>query len=214
MLVTDFDGTLTYHDFYHIAKQRLLPRNWKNPFVAYQKGELTHFQAMQRFFEQINTSEAEILAVLQEVEIEPKLAEWVTRLRSGGWEVMITSAGCAWYIERILASANVDVEVHASPGRFVPYQGLFMEEAKHSPYFCPSAGIDKASAVRAALSQGVPVAYAGDGPSDLEAALLVPPALRFARIELATMLDDLGEAYQPFTRWGEVAESLSRYPLP
>jgi 2-hydroxy-3-keto-5-methylthiopentenyl-1-phosphate phosphatase len=52
------------------------------------------------------------------------------------------------------------------------------------------------------------VAFAGDGPPDLQAALLVPPGLRFARGGLAEELRARGEAFQPFSRWSEIAREL------
>ena len=92
----------------------------------------------------------------------------------------MTSAGCDWYIRRLLAQAGVELEVHANPGRFVPGLGLQMEMPVGSPFLSPTLGVDKARVVRHHLEQGRTVAFAGDGFPDEEAALFVPGSLRFA----------------------------------
>jgi 2-hydroxy-3-keto-5-methylthiopentenyl-1-phosphate phosphatase len=76
------------------------------------------------------------------------------------------------------------------------------------PVFSPDLGVDKAGVVREGLSRGIPVAFAGDGFPDLEAARLVLPELRFARRDLAAALDREGRAYRPFERWAEIARAL------
>jgi 2-hydroxy-3-keto-5-methylthiopentenyl-1-phosphate phosphatase len=87
-----------------------------------------------------------------------------------------------------------------------------MERLTGSPYFAPGTGIDKAAVVRTALEGGRTVAFAGDGPPDLEPALLVPAGLRFARRgrALAAALDAQGQRYHAFDRWAEVARALPR----
>jgi 2-hydroxy-3-keto-5-methylthiopentenyl-1-phosphate phosphatase len=62
-------------------------------------------------------------------------------------------------------------------------------------------------AALALLGTGL-VAYAGDGPPDLEPSLMVPPELRFARGWLAEELRARHEPFRPFRRWSEIAETL------
>ena len=208
VLVTDFDGTITHNDFYDIVTTTLLPSGGQSPFRDYQAGAITHFEALRRIFAGLRVSEADLLAALVRADPEPRLAHWVGLLRAAGWEVVVTSAGCEWYIRRVLADAGVELEVHANLGRFEPFGGLFMELPTASKYFSPTHGIDKAAAVREMLAKGVPVAYAGDGHSDVAASLLVPPELRFARSDLAQVLDHRGIDYQSFDRWGDVARAV------
>jgi len=70
-------------------------------------------------------------------------------------------------------------------------------------------GVDKSAVVRHALRVADTVAFAGDGPTDLQPALLVRPGLRFARGFLAEALRARGEAFQPFSRWSEIARELA-----
>jgi 2-hydroxy-3-keto-5-methylthiopentenyl-1-phosphate phosphatase len=208
VLVSDFDGTMTRHDFYKLAIEHLLPPDIPDHWAEYRTGAITHFEALRRYFAAIRASEEEVLAVVDRMELAPELAAAVARLRGAGWEVVVTSAGCAWYIGRLLAAAGVDVAVLANPGRFEPGRGLLMEMPTDSPYLSRDLGIDKARVVRGHLDKGRPVAFAGDGFPDAEAARLVPADLRFARADLANLLEQQEQDHQPFDTWSDIARAL------
>ena len=188
ILVSDFDGTMTRRDFFQIALERLLPADLPDYWQDYVSGRRTHFETLQIIYGAIRASEGQVLAVLPLTELDPELGPWVRRLEAAGWRILVASAGCEWYIRQLLRPHAVDIEVHANPGSFAPGQGLLMTPPVESPYFSPTHGIDKAAIVGQALTSGVPVAFAGDGYPDIDAALLVPAHLRFARAALAESL--------------------------
>ena len=210
ILVTDFDGTLTRHDFYALAASQLLPDDTPNYWSDYRAGRMTHFEALRSYFAAIRADEAALMRVVDQMQLEPRLAEALATLQEGGWQVVVASAGCRWYIDRLLDAAGVSLEVHANPGRFEPGRGLWMELPRKSPFFSPTHGIDKAGIVRHWQMTGAIVAFAGDGFPDVEAARLVPPPLRFARGDLARVLQRTGELFQPFASWFEVATALAK----
>ncbi len=188
-LVSDFDGTLTRLDFFRLALERLTPPGVPDYWQDYRDGRLTHFEAMRSYYASIRATEAETLGVVEALELQPDLAAWVERLDGAGWKVVVASAGCEWYIRRLLERSGVELEVHANPGRFVEGRGLLMDLPANSPYFSPSHGIDKLAVVRAAQRSGRRVAFAGDGYPDLAAARLVSPDLRFAKASLVLALE-------------------------
>src|SRR5262249_50076752 len=98
VLVSDFDGTMTRHDFYKRAIESLLPPDTPDYWAEYRAGTITHFEALRRYFASIRASEAELLAVVARMELDPELPAAVASLRRAGWEVVVTSAGCDWYI--------------------------------------------------------------------------------------------------------------------
>ncbi len=208
VLVSDFDGTMTRRDFFKLAIQQLLPADGPDFWSEYRAGRITHFEALRRYFAEIRASEAEVLAVVDQMELDPGLPRAVAELRQAGWRIVVTSAGCDWYIRRLLAQAGVDLEVHSNPGRFVSGLGLQMEMPVGSPFLSPTLGVDKARIVRRHLAQGRTVAFAGDGFPDEEAALLVSGSLRFARGDLADVLRRKGEPFQPFDAWSQIARYL------
>lgn len=210
VLVSDFDGTMTRHDFYKLAIESLVPPDTPDYWAKYRAGTTTHFEALRRYFAAIRASEAEVLAVVERMGLDPELPAAVESLRRAGWEVVVTSAGCDWYIRRLLAAVGVDVEVHANPGRFESGRGLLMELPVDSPYLSPTLGVDKARVVQRRLDEGRTVAFAGDGFPDATPAMLVLGDLRFARGDLADLLGREGQDYRPFDTWSDIAHALFR----
>jgi len=209
LLVTDFDGTLTRDDFYQLAIKELLPAGLPDYWGDYRAGRMTHFEALRAYFSHIRADEATVLDVVHRMGLEPRLAECLAELDRAGWDVVVTSAGCAWYIRILLAEAGVQIPVYSNPGRFEAGRGLLMEPPpQDGPFFCRELGVDKAGVVRSGLAEGRRVAFAGDGFPDQEAAKLVPDSLRFARGDLARTLAEQGLGFVPFDRWSDVAESL------
>jgi glycerol-1-phosphate dehydrogenase [NAD(P)+] len=173
ILVSDFDGTMTRNDFYRLAIESLVPPGTPDFWQEYRSGACTHFEALRRYFATIRKSESEVLEVVDRMELDPKLSDAVSNLRQAGWRVVVASAGCDWYIRRLLAKADVEVEVHANPGRFETGRGLLMEMPVDSPFQSKTLGVDKARIVRRFLDEGWKVAFAGDGFPDAESARLV-----------------------------------------
>ena len=199
---------MTREDFYQLAVKHLLPPDVPDYWVDYRAGRITHFEALQAYFAAIRADEPTVRAIVERMQLDPKIAAGVDALDRAGWDVVITSAGCAWYIRLLLAEAGVEVPVHSNPGRFEHGRGLLMELPAAGPFFSPTVGVDKAAVVRQGLLDHRRVAFAGDGFPDLDAARLVPEALRFARADLAQALDREGLGFQPFTCWSEVARTL------
>lgn len=215
VLVSDFDGTMTVNDFYKLVAERLLPPDALAPWAGYRAGLLTHFEALRDIFARLRAPEEAILALVRDMGPDPMLGQSVARLRAADWEVVVASAGCSWYIGRVLQDLGMagQVEVHANPGRYAPETGLVMELPPDTRFQCLETGVDKAAIVRFHRDRGVRVAFAGDGFADLPAALATEPELRFARGDLAEALRKMGQDFHPFERWSEVAETLLALPL-
>ena len=63
VLVSDFDGTMTRHDFYRLALAELLPPETPDYWAEYRAGTITHFEALRRYFASIRATEGEVLAL-------------------------------------------------------------------------------------------------------------------------------------------------------
>lgn len=83
-----------------------------------------------------------------------------------------------------------------------------MEMPLGSPYLSESLGIDKTAVVRKLVAAGTNVAFAGDGFPDVEPARLVPGNLRFARADLADILQEEGLEFYRFNAWSEIPRVL------
>ena len=210
VLVSDFDGTMTAEDFYSLAAARLLPPDALAPWQEYLAGRMSHFEALRTIFSRIRAPEAAALAVVADMGLDPGLPAAVERLHAAGWEVVVASAGCDWYIRRLLDGAGVRLRVYANPGEYLPGGPLVMDAPPPSPFTCPETGVDKAAVVRDALGRVQTVAFAGDGFADLPAALLVPAGRRFARGDLAGALRERGEGFRDFAAWSDIAAMLPK----
>jgi 2,3-diketo-5-methylthio-1-phosphopentane phosphatase len=208
VLVSDFDGTMTRHDFYELAVESLVPPGTPDYWAEYRSGAITHFEALRRYFASIRAGEAEVLAVVERMELDPNLPAAVAALRHAGWDVVVASGGSDWYIRKLLTAAGTEIEVHSNPGRFEAGHGLLLEMPVGSRYLSPTVGIDKAGVVRDHLGAGRTVAFAGDGFPDADAARLVPGRLRFARGDLADVLAREHLEFRPFTEWSDIARAL------
>lgn len=209
IFISDYDGTITNKDIYSLLAERYVPRDTPDYFAQYAEGRITHFDAMAAYFAFMPTEERQLEELFDASEADPDLGASAALLPRAGWTLMVVSAGCSWYVERVLKKAGVAAPVYSNPGRLEQGRGLVLDKPDvSSPYYSASFGIDKSAVVRHALHATETVAFAGDGPPDLEAALLVRPELRFARGFLATALRARGEAFRPFSRWSEIARDL------
>lgn len=208
ILVSDYDGTLTLHDFFEIACTELVPPGTPDYWGEFLAGQWTVFEVLERIFASIRADEATVLDAARRCVIDPEAGPLIRQLQQAGWEVQIASAGCHWYIDRLLAEREIEIEVFANPGEFRPGEGLVLQRNIGAPHYAPATGIDKAGVVRAALERCERVAFAGDGAPDFAAASLVPESRRFARATLARKLTAAGMGFRPFERWAEVAEAL------
>ena len=210
IFVSDYDGTITDKDFYLLLAERYAHADTPDYFVQYRDGRISHFEAMAAYFALAPTEEQRLEELLAASQVDPDLGASAKLLRRSGWELWVVSAGSSWYIERVLRRAGVAATVYSNPGRLENGRGLVLEKLDpSSPYHSPSVGVDKSAVVRHALQIADTVAFAGDGPPDLQPALLVGPGLRFARGILADELRARGEAFQPFSRWSEIARELA-----
>jgi len=208
VLVSDFDGTMTRHDFYKLAIEKLIPDDTPDYWAQYRSGSITHFEALRLYFAAIRGTEDEVLAVVRQTELDPKLPSAIESLRRAGWRVVVTSAGCAWYIQWLLKSVGIELEIHSNPGHFDPERGLVMQMPTTSPFWSPTLGINKTAVVRDFLQQDKTVAFAGDGFPDADPARLIPADRRFARADLADVLRSENEPFQPFHSWSDIASTL------
>lgn len=208
IFVTDYDGTITRIDYYERVLARPdCERAWEY-WQDYLDGRLNLFAGLAGIFSTVPDEET-ARELIDETEPDPELAAGLAQLEAAGWDVLVVSAGCQWYIDRVFAAAGVSLRVIANPGEFVPGKGLVMRPAADSPYLLAGGGIDKARVIRDLQPNYRCVAFAGDGRPDVEAAELVSPEFRFATGWLAGVLEKKGLKFQRFARWKEIADRLA-----
>jgi len=104
-MVSDFDGTMTRYDFFDIARRHLPTATEHDYWQDYLDGKISHFEAMAAIYAAIRTDHQGMENALASMELDPTLCDSVTRLQAAGWKIIVASAGCEWYIERLLGTA-------------------------------------------------------------------------------------------------------------
>jgi 2,3-diketo-5-methylthio-1-phosphopentane phosphatase len=211
-LVSDFDGTLARPDFYQLVRRRLVPAGIADYWQKYRSGLITHFDALNCYFDAAHGGERDWRDITRSMQLPDDLPARLKQLRDAGWETVVVSAGCTWYIDILLERARVQIPVLANPGRLVDGH-LVMERPVDSPFYSRETGIDKAAFVTHLRQAGQTVAFAGDGFTDLAPSRLVDAGLRFARSDLAAACREQKLDFQPFDGWTEVVDHLVGQPM-
>ena len=210
ILVTDFDGTFTRRDFFDLILERHDPPGAREGWQRFVDGELTHSEGIAAVFAALRTDESGADALVDALDPAPGTAAAVRRLQEAGWEIVVASAGCRWYIDRLMVRLGLSVTIHASPGAFSPETGLVMTPDPAARFFHPETGIDKPAVVLDALDRDPVVAYAGDSNTDREAAMFVPAQRRLITGWLRRRFAEEGMAFVGFANWDEIPEILLR----
>lgn len=211
VLVSDFDGTLGQPDFYDVVRERAVAAGAPDYWLAYEAGRMTHFDALKAHYEAVAGGTEALLDLIRAIRLPDDLPAHLDRLRSAGWEVIVVSAGCRWYIDLLLERAGARLPVIANPGH-VEDGHLVMQRPVDSPFHDFEMGVDKVAVIKWLQEKGHTVAFAGDGSTDLEPSRRVPEQWRFARGELAAACRERGYGFRSFQSWVDVADALSEQP--
>lgn len=171
-LFSDFDGTISDDDFFWFIADRYFDQAALEPWNRYLRGEITHLEALNAIFAQIRLPEKELLAFIDTIRIDPEFAKTAALCRQKGIPIYIGSAGCDYYINRLIGSiiAADNIRLVTNHGVYSPHSGLTMYPPENSPFYDSKVGISKAKVVDHLHQQGYKVVMAGDGPPDFPAA--------------------------------------------
>lgn len=208
IFVSDFDGTFTQHDFYDLVTKAFPEILQYNDWTHYEEGKITHFEALRSIFSRLRSPETTLIDIINKMTITSNLAKDIDTLNNHGWNLVVASAGCDWYIKKLLGSNLDKLTLYANPGTYSAENGLAMTRADLGTFSSDNLGVNKLAIVEDALTRYQYVAFAGDGRPDLEPALIVPSDKRFAKGWLAQKLDSLNEEYVPFSDWSDIIPYL------
>ncbi len=213
VFITDFDGTMTRHGVVDLVRTRYANPVTDAAWSGYERRQLSHYDAVAAIFSQLRLNENDLAGFLAATGLDPALPAVFHLLHKQGWQVVVASAGCEWYIRKILEPHGLAPLVFANPGDYTEATGLRMAFPKPGNFVCRETGIDKVAIVNAALRSGAVVAYAGDGGPDWEPIQLVPPRLRFARGWLAGELKSQNIDFEEFANWDQIAFKVANGAL-
>ncbi len=213
VFITDFDGTMTRHGVVDLVRTRYANPVTEAAWSGYERRQLSHYDAVAAIFSQLRLNEQDLAGFLASTELDPALPAVFQQLQKQGWQVVVASAGCEWYIRKILEPHGLAPVVFANPGDYAEATGLRMVFPEPGSFVCRETGIDKVAIVNAALASGAEVAYAGDGGPDWEPILRVSPRRRFARGWLAGELKSQNIGFEEFANWNQIAFKIGNGAL-
>jgi 2-hydroxy-3-keto-5-methylthiopentenyl-1-phosphate phosphatase len=191
-LALDWDGTCTVSDSLVAAIQV-----FGDPTV-FHRDYGSHGDALVHEVGTLRASAEEVSAwAVEHVELRPGFRELVERFRP-----VIVSSGLPQLILPVLEREGVEVEVRSN-GAEARLEGWVVSFYDDRP--CAVCG---EMCKRAALPEGRPLVYVGDGSSDRCAALACDRV--FARDFLARFLIGEGVPYEPFETLHDVVAALER----
>ncbi|GMA98827.1 phosphoserine phosphatase [Pelosinus sp. IPA-1] len=204
--VSDFDGTLTDRDFYHIVIDTYL-QEWGMQFYEdWKKTKKINVEFLNKILGAIGRTEEEILTEIHRIPLDEYAVDFIHRVQKAGGEFYILSAGTSYYIDRLLAHRQIEgVKVISMDGVYKD-GGIEITPDERSPYFSEIFGINKAKVVEDLKKEFETVFFAGDSEPDLGAAKEADVA--FAKKDLKELLSKEQQEFVPFEKFKEVEKYL------
>ena len=196
VLFFDFDNTLTHGDLLDELIERYSPneawRDWEHAWAA---GNLPARECLRLQIENMRVGRAELFDFLTRVRIDPVFVDIVAWARRRHIAVNIVSDSFQPLISHVLKSNGVDdnLLIFANAVTFAGEDRL----VPHFPHYDPAC-VRSANAKARHLEpyRTSKIIFAGDGHSDLDAALAADVV--FAKASLARELAERGTAFYPF----------------
>ncbi len=204
--VSDFDGTLTDRDFYHIIMDKYL-KDWSWEYYEnWKKTKKINVEFLNKIFGAIDRSEEEILEDILELPLDPYAMNFIKKVESCGGDFFILSAGTSYYIKKLLGHFNIkNVTVISMEGVY-RNRGIQILPDPENEFYSDVWGIDKAKVILSLKQKYSKVFFAGDSEPDMGAAKAANCA--FARNDLQELLSTKNIPFIPFNKFNEVEKYM------
>lgn len=204
-IVSDFDGTITFEDFFWYVANKWLDEKALAPWQEYLLGNETHINALNRIFAKINVPQMELDEFIKSIPYDQNFVKAVECCHNKDIPFYICSAGCDYYINLLIGDIikKNDIELITNHGVYNQISGLKMlPPPENSPYYDKNVGISKASIVKKLKDEGYTVIFAGDGPPDIAPARLADVV--FAKKILLEKCQEEGIITRPFINYEDI----------
>jgi 2,3-diketo-5-methylthio-1-phosphopentane phosphatase len=210
VLFFDFDNTLTDGDLLDQLIEAYSPNEaWRDWEHAWATGGLAARDCLRLQVENMRVSRAALFEQLAHVRIDPVFPLIVEWARVHGVPVNIVSDSFLPLITQVLRANGIErMRIFANDLAFAGPDRLIPSFPYHDAAFPRSAN---AKARHLAAYRGRRIVFAGDGHSDLDAALAADVV--FAKSTLARELDTRGVSFYPFDTLEPVLAFLETVPL-
>jgi len=204
--VSDFDGTLSLKDFYHIVIDKYLGKEGHQFYLNWKKEKKIDVEFLNIIFSQMDRSEQEILEDILEIPLDPYAVEFIELVQAKGGDFYILSAGTSYYIKKLIEHLGLkNITIFSMEGVY-KNRGLEIIPDKSSRYFSTVFGVDKGLFVEDLKKEYEKVFFAGDSEPDKTACKAA--TIGFAKSELLSLLEKEQATFIPFVDYSQVAKHL------
>lgn len=209
IFISDFDGTMSERDFYHIIMDKYLGDRGRELYASWKADEMLDVEFLSTVFTSMNRTEEEIDEDILSIKLDEYISTFIEQIKVAGGDFLILSAGSNYYIERLLAFQGIHgIEIISNDGKYENKGITLIPPDKQHPFYSQRYGIDKAQVVQSLKQKYKKVYYAGDSGPDVNAALLADVA--FAKGQLITLLQEKEVEYVPFEYFTQVEDVLKK----
>jgi 2,3-diketo-5-methylthio-1-phosphopentane phosphatase len=202
----DFDGTISVVDTTDRVLARLAAPQWEALEADWLRGRIDAAACMRGQVALIEGSDAELDAVLAEVEVDPGFPAFAAWCAAHDVPLTVVSDGVDYFIRKILARhglAHLPVVSNRLAGR----PGARRLAQPYAREGCAAgAGVCKCAAAASRTQPDQTVVYVGDGRSDFCVAQRAD--VLFAKDALADYARGRGRAHHVFSTFHEVTATL------
>lgn len=202
VFVSDFDGTLTHKDFYHIIIDKYL-KDWGRRFYEEWKStKKINVEFLNKIFGSTNLTEEELLAEILKIPVDENAINFIKKVNENNGNFYILSAGTSYYIELIMKNKSINnVEIVSMKGIY-DKGGIKIIPDEKDRYFSKIFGVDKGKVVTELKKKYQTVFFAGDSEPDFEAAKAAD--IVFAKGELQILLARDGHKFVPVENFEQI----------
>ncbi|UII54234.1 MtnX-like HAD-IB family phosphatase [Cytobacillus spongiae] len=199
--VSDFDGTISKKDFYHMVIEQYFPEG-KVLMEKWKAGEMKDIDFLATVFQSINQEEAQIIEDILSIPIDEYAPPFFRQVQENGGDVFILSAGTDYYIHHVLKKYGIeDIKVFSNEGKFKE-KNVHMNIDPAHKHYSERYGIDKSKVILELKEQYEHIYFAGDSEPDSHPAVYAD--LTFAKNGLQDLLNERNISFIPVESFQEV----------
>lgn len=206
--VSDFDGTLTDRDFYHIIIDKYLKDWGRNFYEDWKKDKKINVDFLNKIFGAIGKSEEEIREEILKLPLDKNAKSFIQNVNNRGGHFYILSAGTSYYIKILLNHLEINNVTVISMKGIYQDGGIFISPDKNSPYYSEVFGLDKKKVVEDLKEEYEIVLFAGDSEPDLTAAKSADIA--FAKGDLVELMRKENKKFIPVENYSQIEAFLDK----
>ena len=208
LVISDFDGTISQEDFYKKIMHTHQSEKIHTSFKDFKAEKIKDIDFLNDIFMNMDLDEEEIDKEILGLKIDPQLKALIECVREMGGDFIILSAGCEYYIHKILKSIGLQgIPVFSNKGIYKE-RGMHITPDQQSEFYSERYGIDKEKVVMHFKEQYEYIVYIGDSAPDFKASLHADK--RFGKDELINLYNKAGVEHSAITCLKDVIAELSK----